>query len=97
MELTSYMIAVGCLIFAIVIYLGKGDWLIAGYNTASQEQREKYNIKRVRIVVSVLMVLAALFVFSMLYIPVHLTGIATLVFVSVTLVGVVLANTWAKK
>ena len=36
----------------IVILSGKGDNLIAGYNTASEEERREVNIKRLRIVVA---------------------------------------------
>ena len=37
------------LVFAIIILTGKGDNLIAGYNTSTEEDKKKYNIKRVRI------------------------------------------------
>ena len=33
-----------CVIIAIVILIGKGDWLIAGYNTASKEEKENLPI-----------------------------------------------------
>ena len=29
--------AIICLVFSILIFIGKGDFLIAGYNNASQE------------------------------------------------------------
>lgn len=35
-------------IMGVVILAGKGDNLIAGYNTASKEEREKYDVKRLR-------------------------------------------------
>ena len=34
--------------FSIFILIGKGDDLIAGYNTASKEERAKYDIGRLR-------------------------------------------------
>ena len=37
------------LILAVIILSGKGDNLIAGYNTSTKEEKETYNIKRVRI------------------------------------------------
>ena len=40
------------IVLAIVFYLGKGDKLIAGYNTASEEERKKVNIQRLRILMS---------------------------------------------
>lgn len=33
-------------IISVVLSSGHGSWLIAGYNTASQEEKEKYNEKK---------------------------------------------------
>ena len=49
------------IILAIVFYLGKGDKLIAGYNTASEEERKKVNIQRLRILMSCISVITAAF------------------------------------
>ena len=43
----------------IVILVGKGDNLIAGYNTASKEEKSLYNIKRLRGLIGGLLVLLA--------------------------------------
>ena len=84
---------------AFVILKGWGDGLIAGYNTASNEEQEKYNIKRLRIVVAAIL----LFVPAMLLVAAYfddITGI-TMDFLPVLLIGIVvgiiLANTWCKK
>jgi hypothetical protein len=84
------------LVLALVVCFGKGDWLIAGYNTASEKERAQYNIKRLRLIITLLLLLSAVFVVVLLYFP-YISIIATPIFVIVTLVGVVLANTWAKK
>ena len=97
MDITIILLASLCLILALVILVGKGDWMIAGYNTASPKEREKYNIKRLRIVLAVLMVVTALFVLSMLYTPPYLIGLTAQLLVIACIVGVILANTWAKK
>lgn len=97
MDIIVNLLASLCLILALVILVGKGDWMIAGYNTASPKEREKYNIKRLRIVLSVLMVVTALFVLSMLYTPPYLIGLTAQLLVIACIVGVILANTWAKK
>ena len=55
------IIAVLFLVFAIVFLMGKRDKLIAGYNTASEEERKTIDIKRLRIVMAVLMVVTAVF------------------------------------
>ena len=97
MDIIVILLASLCLILALVIFVGKGDGLIAGYNTASPKEREKYNIKRLRIVLAVLMVVTALFVLSMLYTPPYLIGLTAQLLVIACIVGVILANTWAKK
>ena len=38
-----YILAALFLIMGILVIMGKGDNLIAGYNTASQEERAAYN------------------------------------------------------
>ena len=87
------------IILAIVFYLGKGDKLIAGYNTASEEERKKVNIQRLRILMSCISVITAAFCVSMPIvgnkIQAQLGAVA--VFMAVIIFVVILANTWAKK
>ena len=65
--IASIVFAVMFLVLAVIFLMGKGDMLIAGYNTASEEN-DKNSI------------LAA-------------AGI----FIAITFVGIIIANTWAKK
>lgn len=37
MNITVYLFMFLCVVLAFVILAGKGDWLIAGYNTASKQ------------------------------------------------------------
>ena len=53
------IVAAPLLIMGIVILVGKGDNLIAGYNTASKEEKSLYNIKRLRGQIGGLLVLLA--------------------------------------
>lgn len=87
------------IILAIVFYLGKGDKLIAGYNTASEEERKKVNIQRLRILMSCISIIAAAFCVSMPIIGNNIQAQlgATAVFMAVIIFVVILANTWAKK
>ena len=41
--------AIMFLVLAVIFLMGKGDMLIAGYNTASEEERKTIDIKRLRI------------------------------------------------
>lgn len=90
------IVACICLILAVVILLGKGDWLIAGYNTASKEDKEKCIMPRLRGVIAAILVCAAVFVMLLLLVP-ALSTIWTVAFISLVVVGLILANTWAKK
>ena len=59
--IVSILFAVVFIVLAVVFLMGKGDNLIAGYNTASEEERAKVDIKRLRIVMAILMVITAIF------------------------------------
>lgn len=85
------MVGLGFLILS-----GKGDVLIAGYNTASKEEREKVNIKRVRLLVAVLLFLCGAL---MPLLTVELMGGLAYAFIILvaSFVVVYLANTWAMK
>ena len=91
------ILAVLFLIMGIIILVGKGDNLIAGYNTASQKEREQYNVKRLRGLVGGLLIILA----PMMLLLGKESFAATGSFVSLTvvlcIVVVILANTWAKK
>ena len=82
----------------IVILRGKGDNLIAGYNTASKEERAKYDIKKLRLLIGGLLIVLAPSLFIIADEP-SLAG--TLAFASLviclSIVVVILCNTWAKK
>ena len=54
------IVSVILLVMAVVILIGKGDSLIAGYNTASREAQQVYDKRRVRILVGVLLIIVAL-------------------------------------
>ena len=47
----DWVVYVGFIIFAvlsIVLLSGHGSWLISGYNTASKEEKAKYNEKTMK-------------------------------------------------
>ena len=87
------------IIMAIVIMLGKGDFLIAGYNTASKEEKEKYNIKRLRFLISAILLVSVVYAVLMIPFGQDVVGALTMtaVLVVLTFAVVILANTWAKK
>ena len=82
----------------LLILSGRGDNLIAGYNTANEKEREQYHIKRLRLVIAGIL-LATIILFWIpflmndkeLYKYIVLVGMFPVCFI-----GIILANTWAK-
>ena len=86
--------AIGSFILAILFFIGKGDNLISGYNTASEEEKELYNIKRLRLVMGVFcLLMAGLIAF------INAIGVGIFVIIMTLMVVplLVLCNTWAMK
>ncbi len=90
------------LVMAVIILSGKGDSLIAGYNTASREAQDVYHKRRVRILVGVLLIVIslALPLFGYLlirgYKEVVMVALPATAFVIIT-AAFVAAHFWVKK
>ena len=95
----SIVFSILFIVLAIILLMGKGDKLIAGYNTASEEEREKVDIKRLRIVMAILMVITAAFCAILPLLGNNKTSqlAAAGIFIAITIVGIIVANNWAKK
>ncbi len=89
------------LMISIVFISGHGDKLIAGYNTASKEEKSKYNTKKLCRVVGAgfliitLMILAMVIWFSVL--PAWFAAVFLVVVVIECIVIIILANTMCRK
>lgn len=96
--ITVIIVAAIMAIMGVLILIGKGDNLIAGYNTASEEERAQYDIKRLRGLIGGLLIVL---VPMMLLLCGEVTMKDTLAFCALvfvlTIVVLILANTWAKK
>ena len=92
------IVAAILVIMGVLILIGKGDNLIAGYNTASKEEKAKYNVKRLRGLIGGLLIVLApmMFLLNGEDTMAATWSFAALVFV-LCIVVVILANTWAKK
>ena len=92
------ILAAVMLIMGIIILLGKGDNLIAGYNTASKEERSQYNIKRLRGLIGGFLLILAPMMVLLLSEESIAAGFSFVVLTFVLcIILVILANTWAKK
>ncbi|MBR6047477.1 MAG: DUF3784 domain-containing protein [Bacteroidaceae bacterium] len=97
MATITLIIASITLIMSIVIAIGKGDGLIAGYNTASKEEKAKVNIKRLRLLTSILLLLVSVFVIVLPNMTQKQQYIMIAGYIIVTFIFLFLANTWCKK
>ena len=97
--ITGLLFAICFVALALVFLAGKGDRLIAGYNTASEGERSKVDIHRLRILMAICSFLgAALCVFLGFFgEDKGKSTIAVIVFIVLTIVIIILSNTWAKK
>lgn len=84
-------------VLALVIISGKGDQLIAGYNTASEKEKAGYNMRRLRFIIGMLLFGGAFYVLLIPFLQIMQELVAMSAFILFALIGVVLANTWAKK
>ena len=84
------------LFVAIILFTGKGDILIAGYNTASKEEKEKCNIKRLRFLVGSIFILSA-FLMALRDMDIMGRGLFVVSTIILVIVTLILANTWAMK
>ena len=86
-------------VLAIIFLMGKGDMLIAGYNTAPEEERKQIDIHRLRLLMAIICITAAIFC-SLLYFIGEDRGTvltAGVIFMAITVAFAILANTWTKK
>lgn len=96
--MVKIFIAVLLGVMGLIILFGKGDKLIAGYNTASKEEREQVNVKRLRLLMGGFLLVLAIMAFLLIE-EESITSIMGFGAVTLVLAFVViaLANSWARK
>ena len=92
-----YVLAAAFIVMAVLLLLGKGDMLIAGYNTASPEERSQYNMRRLRLLIAVLLIVVSVGMVAMSIWPEKLAAAFTFLTIFLSILAVILANTWARK
>lgn len=89
------------IVLGVIILIGKGDFLIAGYNTSSKKERDKVNVKRLRYVIAGLLFVIPIII-SMPFLigeedNVMVVLASPFLAIIVTIVCLILANTWCLK
>ena len=49
------------LVLSIFLFMGKGSWLIAGYNTLSEEDKKKYDKQKLCKIAGIMCLIVAVF------------------------------------
>ena len=98
MNMVYMCIAVSILVLcAILILFGRGDWLLSGYNTASEEKRAKYNIVRLRAVTGIGLIVLAMEIAVLEFVPfLGENGRSTIICVTALLLSL-LSMTYCKR
>lgn len=83
-------------LLAVLIAAGWGDWLIAGYNTASKEERSHYYRGRLRVVMSSTCAAVAILIAVDGLCNINDITI-TFTIISIVVLALILANTWTRR
>ena len=88
-------------VLAIIILSGKGSWLIAGYNTMSDEDKQKYNYKKLCLVTGGCMIaIDVLLIISCTVEEItnnKLENVFAILVIAIVILTVILANTICRK
>ena len=91
-------IAVALFVLGILVATGKADRWIAGYDTASEEDRAKVNIKRVRWISAIILWISDIYLVFLAIANLSAIGIiTTLAFIVVCIIFSIFAATSTKK
>lgn len=97
----KYIIIIVFAVLAFIFFSGKGSWLIAGYNTMSDEEREKYNYKRLcRVMGCCMIVIDVLLIISCVIgekVTDNVENIFSILGIVNVILTVILANTICRK
>lgn len=89
------------LIISVILILGHGENLIAGYNTATDEEKKKYNTKKLCRVVGIGMAVITAMILVMAIGESVLPAFMAKIFLAATIIDcavtIILANTTCKK
>ena len=96
-----WIVFIICAVLSIVLLLGHGSWFISGYNTASKEEKEKYNEKKLCRTVGIGMSVITLLILIMglleNILPAFFAYIALGIIIVDVVVIIILGNTICRK
>ncbi len=97
----EFILVILLTILTIVFWSGKGGWLMASYNTMSDEEKQKYNYKRLcKVMGCCTGIIDFIFIILCLTgepITKHLINVLCIAILAVVIITVILANTICRK
>ncbi len=94
----AYIMVAVFTILGIIFLLGKGSWLIAGYNTASAKEKEKYNEKSLCRSMGVMFLLLSIIIGAMCYVNTDQFALIMMIpFILVIIIELIFANKFCYK
>lgn len=96
--IVGWILAAIFFIMSILLICGKGSWLIAGYNTASKEEKEQYDKKKLCRAMGIFLLLITIATALLLTIEAEIMPLLYGTFLVLSLIVVVIyTNTKCKK
>ena len=95
-HIAEILAAVVVIALGVIVGLGKGDFLISGYNTASKAKRESFNITRLRMLTMCVCIVIGILLIISVFVPSFYPVMAAIA-IAAAIADVVLMNTWAKR
>lgn len=88
-------VAVLLLVCGVAILMGRGDWLIAGYNPVKKVDKERYNLLRLRLLTGLFCIYVAIVDLVNYYI--ECDNFIAYALLPMAILVIILSNTWAKR
>ena len=96
--INAYITLAVFIILGIIFLLGKGSWLIAGYNTASAKEKEKYNEKKLCRSMGVMFLLLSIIIGAICYVNTDQFALMMMIpFILVIIVELIFASKFCYK
>jgi NADH:ubiquinone oxidoreductase subunit 3 (subunit A) len=93
-----YILIAILVISAIALLMGKGSWLIAGYNTASKKEKEKYDEKKLCRCVGIMLLLISVIFGAISYVKTEKFAETMIIFIIlIVIIGLIYANKFCYK
>lgn len=93
------ILALILIVLAIILLIGKGDWMISGYNNASNKKKARFDIMRLRLITAMILLVGTVYMLLLILLidNVIASVILNVSFFVFVIISVIVANTWAKK